>query len=71
MRSIGGQPPFLDYNWPAQRPSLLLMDEPLSSLDKARREKIMLVTERIRDELKLPSSTSAMTAQRWSSSLTS
>ena len=35
-------------------PRFLLMDEPLSSLDKARREEIMLVIERIRDELKLP-----------------
>lgn len=32
----------------------LLMDEPLTSLDQARREEIMLVIERIRDELKLP-----------------
>ena len=35
-------------------PNFLLMDEPLSSLDKPRREEIMLVIERIRDELKLP-----------------
>ena len=34
-------------------PRLLLMDEPLSSLDAARREEIMQVIERIRDELKL------------------
>lgn len=35
-------------------PELLLMDEPLSSLDAARRGDIMAVIERIRDELKLP-----------------
>lgn len=35
-------------------PSFLLMDEPLSSLDAARREEIMIVIERIRDELRLP-----------------
>lgn len=35
-------------------PEILLMDEPLSSLDSARREDIMAVIERIRDELKLP-----------------
>jgi molybdate transport system ATP-binding protein len=35
-------------------PRILLMDEPLSSLDAARREEIMRVIERIRDELKLP-----------------
>jgi molybdate transport system ATP-binding protein len=35
-------------------PRFLLMDEPLSSLDAARREEIMVVIERIRDELKLP-----------------
>lgn len=35
-------------------PRFLLMDEPLSSLDGARREEIMGVIERIRDELKLP-----------------
>lgn len=35
-------------------PRFLLMDEPLSSLDAARREEIMRVIERIRDELKLP-----------------
>ncbi len=32
----------------------LLMDEPLSSLDGPRREEILRVIERIRDELKLP-----------------
>jgi len=35
-------------------PSFLLMDEPLSSLDASRREEIMAVIERIRDELALP-----------------
>lgn len=35
-------------------PEILLMDEPLSSLDAARRSDIMTVIERIRDELKLP-----------------
>jgi molybdate transport system ATP-binding protein len=35
-------------------PQCLLMDEPLSSLDAARREDIMAVIERIRDTLKLP-----------------
>src|SRR3546814_18667304 len=35
-------------------PEILLMDEPLSSLDSARRGDIMAVIERIRDELKLP-----------------
>lgn len=35
-------------------PIFLLMDEPLSSLDRPRREEIMRVIERIRDELKLP-----------------
>lgn len=35
-------------------PEFLLMDEPLSSLDAARRGEIMTVIERIRDELKLP-----------------
>ena len=35
-------------------PRFLLMDEPLSSLDAARRQEIMQVIERIRDELRLP-----------------
>jgi molybdate transport system ATP-binding protein len=35
-------------------PRFLLLDEPLSSLDAPRREEIMTVIERIRDELKLP-----------------
>ena len=35
-------------------PRFLLMDEPLSSLDLARREEIMLVIEQLRDQLKLP-----------------
>lgn len=35
-------------------PRFLLMDEPLSSLDAARREEIMQVIERVRDELRLP-----------------
>jgi molybdate transport system ATP-binding protein len=35
-------------------PDFLLLDEPLSSLDAKRREEIMRVIERIRDELRLP-----------------
>jgi molybdate transport system ATP-binding protein len=35
-------------------PAALLMDEPLSSLDQPRREEIMAVIERIRDELRIP-----------------
>ena len=35
-------------------PDMLLMDEPLSSLDAPRRGEIMAVIERIRDDLKLP-----------------
>ncbi|MGY4399029.1 molybdate transport system ATP-binding protein [Sphingomonas sp. UYAg733] len=36
------------------RPRFLLLDEPLSSLDRARREEIMLAIEHIRDVLRLP-----------------
>ena len=32
----------------------LLMDEPLSSLDRARREEVMATIERLRDALRLP-----------------
>lgn len=35
-------------------PRFLLLDEPLSSLDRPRREEIMAVIERLRDEVKLP-----------------
>lgn len=35
-------------------PRFLLLDEPLSSLDRARREEIMALIERLRDTLKLP-----------------
>ncbi|MDF7776904.1 ATP-binding cassette domain-containing protein [Sphingomonas sp. AOB5] len=35
-------------------PRFLLLDEPLSSLDRARREEIMGVIERLRDEVRLP-----------------
>lgn len=35
-------------------PRFLLMDEPLSSLDMARRDEIMPLIERIRDELRIP-----------------
>ncbi|GAA4780162.1 molybdenum ABC transporter ATP-binding protein [Stakelama sediminis] len=35
-------------------PAFLLLDEPLSSLDRARREEIMAVIERLRDAIGLP-----------------
>jgi molybdate transport system ATP-binding protein len=35
-------------------PRFLLLDEPLSSLDRARREEIMILIERLRDERALP-----------------
>ena len=35
-------------------PRFLLMDEPLSSLDRARREEVMRTIERLRDEVALP-----------------
>ena len=35
-------------------PRFLLLDEPLSSLDRARREEIMALIERLRDALGLP-----------------
>lgn len=35
-------------------PAFLLLDEPLSSLDRARREEIMALLERLRDALGLP-----------------
>ncbi|UYY59601.1 ATP-binding cassette domain-containing protein [Sphingomonas sp. S2-65] len=35
-------------------PDFLLLDEPLSSLDRGRREEIMSLIERVRDALKLP-----------------
>lgn len=35
-------------------PRFLLMDEPLASVDAGRREEILLLIERIRDELRLP-----------------
>jgi molybdate transport system ATP-binding protein len=36
------------------KPRFLLLDEPLSSLDRARREEVMRVIERLRDETGLP-----------------
>ncbi len=36
------------------RPRFLLLDEPLSSLDRARREEIMVAIEHVRDVLRLP-----------------
>ena len=36
------------------RPRFLLLDEPLSSLDRARREEIMLAIEHVRDVMRLP-----------------
>lgn len=36
------------------KPRILLMDEPLASLDAARRNEIMRVIERLRDELRMP-----------------
>lgn len=35
-------------------PDFLLLDEPLSSLDRARREEAMQVIERVRDDMQLP-----------------
>ena len=35
-------------------PAVLLLDEPLASLDRARREEVMQVIERLRDEVRLP-----------------
>lgn len=35
-------------------PRFLLLDEPLSSLDRARREEVMEAIERVRDEARLP-----------------
>lgn len=36
------------------QPSLLLFDEPLSSLDQARREELIPYLQRVRDEIRLP-----------------
>ncbi len=36
------------------KPRFLLLDEPLSSLDRARREEVMRMIERLRDEAALP-----------------
>ena len=35
-------------------PRFLLMDEPLSGVDRARREEIMRLIERLRDDMRLP-----------------
>lgn len=35
-------------------PRFLLMDEPLAALDRARREEVLTVIERLRDEVRLP-----------------
>jgi molybdate transport system ATP-binding protein len=35
-------------------PAFLLLDEPLASLDRARREEAMRIIERVRDEVRLP-----------------
>ena len=35
-------------------PRFLLMDEPLASLDRARKEEILVLIERLRDEFRLP-----------------
>ncbi|MDH4743416.1 ATP-binding cassette domain-containing protein [Sphingomonas sp. CBMAI 2297] len=35
-------------------PRFLLLDEPLSSLDRARREEIMILIERLRDAVRMP-----------------
>lgn len=35
-------------------PRFLLLDEPLSSLDRARREEIMALIERLRDAVRMP-----------------
>jgi len=35
-------------------PRFLLMDEPLASLDRARKEEILILIERLRDEFRLP-----------------
>lgn len=35
-------------------PDFLLLDEPLASLDRARREEILVLLERLRDQLRLP-----------------
>lgn len=36
------------------RPRILLLDEPLSSLDRARREELIPYLQRVRDEIRLP-----------------